>query len=82
MVLALALGNLFECAIDLLAELLPGGNHVVGAARNAADTQHGVSLADQLAGDRMEDFVEDGVADLLRAGLLEERQREPFAHYR
>jgi len=74
-----ALGNLGQIPKDAFAQPLPRRDHIVGAGRRSADAQHGVALAQKLARDGMEDLVEHGIADLLRAGMLEQRQGEPFA---
>src|SRR6188768_2335923 len=76
-----AFGDLRQVAEDAFAEALAGRDHVVGAGRRPADAQHGIALADQLARHRMEDLVEYGVAGLLRAGMLQQRQGEPLAQH-
>src|SRR6478735_9352112 len=56
--------------------------HMICACRRTTDPQHGIALGEQPLGDRVEDLIERRVADALRAGQCDERQREPFAHDR
>jgi hypothetical protein len=52
---------------------------VATIASAPADAQHRVTALQQAARDRVEDLVEDGVADALAPGELDQRQRERLA---
>ena len=57
-------------------------DHVVGTLRRPADAQACIVVMGEAPRDGMKDLVEDRVADPFRAGMLDQRQREPFAEDR
>ena len=65
--------NIFVAQEDLLASLPRQRNHFIRSGGRTADAQAGVALGDEAARNRMENFVERGVANALRSGRLDER---------
>jgi hypothetical protein len=55
-------------------------DHFIRARRGSADAQASIAARHQLPRDGVKDRVKDVVADALRTGQLDQRQRKPFAH--
>src|SRR4051794_26405596 len=54
-------------------------NHLVSALRCAADTQNGIAAREKALSDRVEDFIEGGIADVRRSRQSDQRQGKPLA---
>src|SRR6185295_19679969 len=71
-----SLRKLIDTGEHRLAGVTGDRDHLVGPGRGATDAEHGVAALQEPARYRVEDLVEDGVADTLAPRLLDQRQRE------
>ena len=77
-----AAGNLCELMEYLEAAFVGEADVFVCALRCAGKAKDGVAAGDESIGDRVEDFVVDGVAGVRGAGFAEQGKGEPFADER
>jgi len=63
------------------AALARDPNVLAGTLGFTLDAEHGVATLEKTAGDRVEEFAGDFVAERFRAGLLHDRKRYPFADH-
>lgn len=57
--------DLFDAREDCSPPAASKVHHLVRSLRSSSNSQAGVAMYDQVAGDRMKDLIEDGVADPL-----------------
>src|SRR5579863_10582665 len=76
------LRNLVERAVDLQPKAPADAYHLIGSRRGASDSKHAIALFQKPSRNRMKYFVKGLVADLLRPGQFNQRERKPLAKNR
>lgn len=72
------LGEIEEDALSAASGKL---HHLIRTFRRSADAEACVASRNQIARDRVEDLIEDGIADFLGSGALNQRKSKPLAKH-
>src|ERR1700685_1193026 len=78
---SLGLRNLLESTVDMQPQVSADAHHLIGASRGAPDPKHSIARFQKPNRNGMKNFIERLVADLLRPGQFDKREREPLAKY-